>query len=184
MLSNLLCESEEFINEPENTMINKVHRDELNLLQEICDFNIALHSVELAVHVCCDLTYQSRAQVLIFSPEIILNKSQWQNILPSELHWQGSALLERFKSLEKKSDMEEAIAMQRKAIIFTPLNSVDRPKMLSTLGISYRCRYEWFGFKDVKDFDSAIRQQIKALASVPRDSSDRPEILMNFGNVY
>ena len=64
MLSNLICESEEFIKERENTMSDKVHRDELNLLHEICDGDIALHSVEEAVKVCCDLTYQTRTQVL------------------------------------------------------------------------------------------------------------------------
>ena len=64
MLSNLLCESEEFIKEPENAMTEKVHHDELNLLHEICDGDIALHSVELAIQVCCNLNYQSRAQVL------------------------------------------------------------------------------------------------------------------------
>ena len=56
MLSNLLCETEEFIKEPENATTDKVHRDELNLLHEICDGDIALHSVELAIQVCCDLT--------------------------------------------------------------------------------------------------------------------------------
>ena len=61
MLSDLLCESEEFIKEPENAMTDEVHRDKLNLLHEICDGDIALHSVELAIKVCCDLTYQSRA---------------------------------------------------------------------------------------------------------------------------
>jgi hypothetical protein len=56
MLSNLLCESEEFIKEPENAMTDKIHRDELNLLHEICDGNIALHSIELAViQVCSDI---------------------------------------------------------------------------------------------------------------------------------
>jgi hypothetical protein len=64
MLSNLLCESEEFIKEPENATTDKVHHDELNLLHEICDGDIALHSVELAIQVCCDLIHQSRAQVL------------------------------------------------------------------------------------------------------------------------
>ena len=64
MLSNLLCESEEFVKEPENAMTDKVHQDELRLLHEICDGDIALHSLELGIQVCCDLTYQSRAQVL------------------------------------------------------------------------------------------------------------------------
>ena len=55
MLSNLLSESEEFINEPENAVTVKVHLDELNLLHEICDGDIALHSIELAMNqVCCD----------------------------------------------------------------------------------------------------------------------------------
>ena len=58
MLSNLLCESEASIKEPENAMTDKVYHDELNLLHEICDGDIALHSVELAIQVCCDLTYQ------------------------------------------------------------------------------------------------------------------------------
>ena len=53
MLSNLHCESEEFVKEPENTMTDKVHEDELNLLHELCDGDIALHSVELAIRVCC-----------------------------------------------------------------------------------------------------------------------------------
>ena len=58
MLSNLLSESEEFVKEPGNAMTDKVNHDELNLLHEICDGDIALHSVELAIQVCCDLTYQ------------------------------------------------------------------------------------------------------------------------------
>ena len=58
MLSNLLCESEEFVKEPENSMMDKVHDDELNLLHDICDGDIALHSIELAIRVRCNLTYQ------------------------------------------------------------------------------------------------------------------------------
>ena len=54
MLSNLLSESEEFVKEPENAMTEKVHHDELNLLQDICDGDIALHGVELAIQVGCD----------------------------------------------------------------------------------------------------------------------------------
>ena len=68
LLSNLLCESEEFIKEPENAMSDKVHHDELNLLHEICDGDIALHSIELAVLVCFDFIYQFRAQVLRLPP--------------------------------------------------------------------------------------------------------------------
>ena len=64
MLSNVLRESEEFVNETENAMSDEVHHDELKLLHEICDGDIALHSVELAIQVCCDLTYQSRVQGL------------------------------------------------------------------------------------------------------------------------
>ena len=41
MLSNLLCESEGFVKEPNNAMTSKVHHDELNLLHDICDGNIA-----------------------------------------------------------------------------------------------------------------------------------------------
>ena len=44
-------------------MTDEIHHDELNLLHTICDGDIALHGVELAIQVC-DLTYQSRAQVL------------------------------------------------------------------------------------------------------------------------
>ena len=68
MLSNLLCESEEFVEDPENVMTDKVHRDELNLLHEICDGDIALHSIELAIEVCCEFTYQFRAKVLRLPP--------------------------------------------------------------------------------------------------------------------
>ena len=67
MLSNLLCESEAYVKEPENVMTDKVHHDELNLLHEICDGDIALHGVELAIQVGCDFAYQYRAQVLILS---------------------------------------------------------------------------------------------------------------------
>lgn len=58
MLSNLLREYEEFVKEPINAMTDKIHHNKLNLLQEICDVDIALHSVELAIQVCCSLTYQ------------------------------------------------------------------------------------------------------------------------------
>jgi hypothetical protein len=51
MLSNILRESEEFVNETENAMTDKVHQDELKLLHEIYDGDIALHSVELAIQV-------------------------------------------------------------------------------------------------------------------------------------
>ena len=61
MLSNLLFESEEFVKEAENALTDKIYYDELNLLHEICDGDIALHSVELAIQVCCNLTYQSGA---------------------------------------------------------------------------------------------------------------------------
>jgi hypothetical protein len=52
MLSNVLHESEEFIKEPEYAMTDKAHQDELDLLHEICDGDVALHSVELAFQVC------------------------------------------------------------------------------------------------------------------------------------
>ena len=68
MLSNLLSESEDFVKEPENAMTDRVHHDELNLLHEICDGDITLHSVELAIQVCCDLTYQSCAEALRLPP--------------------------------------------------------------------------------------------------------------------
>jgi tetratricopeptide (TPR) repeat protein len=181
MLSNLLCKSEEFIKEPGNAMSDKVNQDELNLLHEICDGDIALHSVELAIQVC-DLTYQFRVQMLRLLHEIIVDNSQRQTLLPSELFDQGTELRERFENLGHISDLEKAIAMLRKAIIFTPLNSADRPLMLSGLGASYQCRYE--KFRDVKDIDNAIRQRSKAVASMPRDSTHQPEILINLGIAY
>lgn len=65
-LSDLLSESEEYVKEPENAMTDSVHHDELNLLHEICDGDIALHSVELAIQVCCDLSYQFERKCLDF----------------------------------------------------------------------------------------------------------------------
>ena len=72
--------------------------------------------------------------------------------------------------------------MQRNAIISTPLNSVDRPSMLSNFGTLYQRCYEQLG--DVKGIDSAIRQQFKAVASISCDSTHRLAILMNFGISY
>ena len=106
----------------------------------------------------------------------------WQALLSSELNRQGVELRERFENLGNVSDLENAIAMQRKSIIFVPLHSADRPIMLSNLGASYQRRYEQFG--DVKDIDSAIRQQFKAVASISRDSTHRPAMLINFGNAH
>ena len=156
-------------------MTDKAYHDKLNLLHEICDGDIALYSIELAIKVCCDLTYQSRVEALILPHEIIVDKSQWEALPPSELR-------ERFKNLGHINDLEKVIAMQRKALISTPLNSANRPLMLSSLGFSYQCRYEQFG--DVNDIDSAIRQQSKAVASLSCDSTHRPAILTNFGNAY
>ena len=179
MLLNLLFESEEFINEPENAMTDKVHRDELTLLQEICDRDIALHSVELAVQVCCDLTNLER-KCLDFSPEIIGNMIQWQTSL-SEIQ-RGLASQGRLESLGQISDLEKAIALRRKVIIFTPLNDPYRPTRLTNLGSSYHYRYEWLGSRD--DIDSAVRLHSRALALAPRDSTVRPKILLNLGNAY
>lgn len=80
--------------------------------------------------------------------EIIQDKSQRQTILPLELHDQGVELLRRFETLGHNGDLEKAIVMLRKAIISTPLKNADRPSMLSSLGASYKCRFEHFG--DVK----------------------------------
>ena len=66
MFSNLLCESEAFIKEPENAMSDKVRLDELNLLHEVCDGDIALHSVQLAIQVCHDLSYHLEHKCLDF----------------------------------------------------------------------------------------------------------------------
>lgn len=55
ILLTLLRESEEFVNEPERARTPNSHRDELNLLHIICDSDIALHSVELAIQVRYDL---------------------------------------------------------------------------------------------------------------------------------
>ena len=180
MLLNLLFESEEFINEPENAMTDKVHRDELTLLQEICDRDIALHSVELAVQVCCDLTNLER-KCLDFSPEIIGNMIQWQTPL-SEIQRRGLASQKRFQSLGQISDLEKAIALRRIVIIFTPLDDPYRPARLTNLGGSYHYRYEWLGSRD--DIDSAVRLHSRALALAPRDSTVRPKILLNLGNGY
>ena len=112
----------------------------------------------------------------------MLDKSQRQTLLPSQLHDQAIVLHARFENLRHISDLEKAIAMQRKAIISTPLNSADRPFMLTILGTLYLSRYELFW--DVKDIDTAIRQQFKAVASIPRDSTHRPLILNNLGKAY
>ena len=72
--------------------------------------------------------------------------------------------------------------MQRNAIISTPLNSVDRPSMLSNFKTLYQRRYELLG--DMKSIDSAIRQQFKAVDSISCDSTHRLAILMNFGISY
>ena len=163
-------------------MTNEVHHNELTLLHEICDGDIALHGVELAIQVCCDLTYQSRAEVLRLPREIILDESQPPTLLPLEIHVQAIGLIIRFENLGNISDLEKATAMLRKAIISTPLSSPDRPLMLTSLGNSYQCRYERFG--DLKDIDSAIRQHSNALISIPCDSTHRPAIITNFGNAY
>ena len=172
-MSNLLQVYESGVEEPENAMADKVHHDELDLLHEVCDGDIALHSVELAIQVCCDLTYQSRPQVLGPHREIIADKSQRQ-IIPSDLHDQGFELRMPFENLGHISDLEKDIAKQRKAIIYTPRHSTDRPLMLSNLGNSYLCRYDRFGY--VKDMDSAIRLQLKAIASILRDSTLRLDL--------
>ena len=52
ILSNLLRESEVFVNELENVTMEQAHRDELKLLHVICDTDIALHSIETAIQVC------------------------------------------------------------------------------------------------------------------------------------
>ena len=88
----------------------------------------------------------------------------------------------RFEDFGDISDLEKAIAMQRKSVIHTPLNSADRPLMLSNLGTSYLCRYERFW--EVKDMDSAISQQLKAVNSIPRDSIHRHKILTSLGIAY
>jgi tetratricopeptide (TPR) repeat protein len=169
MLSNLLCESEEFIKEPENAMTDKVHHDELNLLHEICDGDIALHSVELAIKVCYDLTYQSQVQVLrLPRREIIVDE---QTLLPSEIN-----------NKDNISDLERAIAMQRRAVASTPRDSTHRPAILMNLGNTYWFRFDQSGER--KDIDSAIEQQLKAAASVPLNSVDRPTILRNLGSSY
>ena len=127
-------------------------------------------------------------QVFRLPHEIIVPvyKSKLHTILPSELHDQGIELLV-VKALWKLGTSatwrkRQAIAMQRNAIISTPLNSVDRPSMLSNFGTLYQRRYEQLG--DVKVIDSAIRQQFKAVASISCDSTHRPAILMNFGISY
>ena len=182
MVLNLLSKSGKFGKEPENATTDKLHHHELNLLHETCDGDIALHSMELAIQVCCDLTYQSRAQVLRVPHEIIIDNSQWLTLPPSELLNQSIDLQERFDDLGHINDLEMAIAMQRKAIISTPLNNANRPLMLNGLGNSYLSRYDRFG--DVKDIDSAITQQFKAVALIPRNSTHRPAILTAFGSAY
>ena len=191
MLSNLLSKSEQkkSVEGPGNGMTDKFHHDELNLLHESCDGDIALHSVELAIQVLvrCDFSFQSRSTVLRFFCEILSlylgDKSRWQAVLrPSQLFDQGIDLRERFEISGDINDLEKAIAMQRKAIIAVPLNNAERPFMLSSLGTSYRCRYERFG--NVEDIDSSITQQFKALACIPRDGTNRHAFHKNLGNCY
>ena len=82
------------------------------------------------------------------------------------------------------SDLEKVIALQRKTIIYTPLNGANQPLMLSNLGNSYLCRYERFGV--VKDMNSTIRQQLKAFASILCDTGStlRPAILPSLEMAY
>ena len=87
-------------------MTDKLHHDELNLLHEICDGDIALHSVELAIKVlvCCYLTYQSRAQVLRLLRETItisLVKDIRGNMASREV-----VVIPRYYSNDNSSDSE------------------------------------------------------------------------------
>ena len=114
--------------------------------------------------------------------EIIVDKSQWQTLSPLELNNQAIELRMRYENLGHISDLKKAIEMQRYAIVFTPLDSADRPIILSSLGSSYQCRFERFGER--KDIESAVDQQLKAAASVPLNSVYRPDISRNLGDSY
>ena len=46
-------ETKEFLDDPEIEMTDTVCEDQLNLLHVICDSHIALHSIEMAIQVCC-----------------------------------------------------------------------------------------------------------------------------------
>ena len=83
-------------------------------------------------------------------------------------------------------NLEMAIAMQRKSIIYTPLHitDLDRPLRLSNLGNLYLRRCERFGGVKDMDSESTIRLQLKAVTSIPRDSKLRSAILPGLGFAY
>ena len=51
ILSMAIDETKEFLNDREHETSNAVYQDQLNLLQVMCDNHIALHSVEILIHV-------------------------------------------------------------------------------------------------------------------------------------
>ena len=62
ILSMAINETRELLDDQGSEITDTVYQDQLNLLQAVCDSHVALHSVEMAIQVCCGLItmYSSR----------------------------------------------------------------------------------------------------------------------------
>ena len=200
ILLTLLRESEEFVNEPERARTPNSHRDELNLLHIICDSDIALHSVELAIQVCCDLIAneslvdQDIMQLISHGNTASQSRAQGQRQLfdgqsMQQQVQQGPALqrqeIEHLKGIHRSGgafDLTRRIERLLDVIASAPLDSANRPALLNDLGMLYQSRFDLL--EEVADLNAAVERKFEAVASTPLNSADRPGFLNNLGSSY
>jgi CHAT domain-containing protein/tetratricopeptide (TPR) repeat protein len=94
-------------------------------------------------------------------------------------HYLALRLVTRYKSQKSKTDLEESIGFDIRAIELTPKNDPALANYFLQLGLRYQMKYEIT--KDMEDLERAITTNRSALIVTPQGHMRRPESLNNLG---
>ncbi|KAF6750944.1 CHAT domain-containing protein [Ephemerocybe angulata] len=122
------------------------------------------------------IALQRRAVAL--APDRHVNMPNWLNNLANMPNWLsnlGNSLRSRFHSAGELQDIDEVIALQRKAVEFTPDGHADMSARLTALGVALRSRFE--RTEELEYITEAIAVQRRAVEVTPDGHVNVPSIL-------
>ncbi|KAF6753791.1 CHAT domain-containing protein [Ephemerocybe angulata] len=91
-------------------------------------------------------------------------------------------LRHRFKRTGNFADVAEAISVQERAVVLTPMGDPLLPGRLSDLGNSFTSRFQWTG--SLSDIAQAISNQQKAVTLTPEGDIGLPDRLNNLALAF
>ncbi|MBW4705199.1 CHAT domain-containing protein [Micromonospora sp. RL09-050-HVF-A] len=91
----------------------------------------------------------------------------------------GLALRARFERTGRAADLDESIAVHRRAVALTPATDPERSRYLSNLGLALRLRFEHRG--EPTDLSEAVAVTRQAIESSPPGDPDSYRYLTNLG---